>query len=341
MASVDLTVMGAGIAGLSLAYVCARRGARVRVIDPGGVGAGASGGLVGALAPHVPDAWNPKKAFQLDALLMAEGWWAGVAQASGHRTGYGRLGRVQGLDDARAVAQAQARAVSATAIWGAQAVWRVRAAQGDWEPVTPTGLVVEDTLSARVHPRLACAALASAVRALGGDVVTSGGAEGQVVWATGAAGLRDLSQALGREVGRGEKGQALSLALEAGAVAQVYADGLHIVPHVDGTVAIGSTSERAYDAPDTVDAQLDALHARAVAVLPVLARASVVERWAGERPRAATRAPLLGPWPGRPGHFVSNGGFKIGFGLAPKIAEIMADLVLDGRDGVPDAFRLG
>ena len=74
MASVDLTVMGAGIFGLSIAWEATQRGARVRVIDPHGAGAGASGGLVGALAPHVPENWNPKKAFQLDSLLMADRW---------------------------------------------------------------------------------------------------------------------------------------------------------------------------------------------------------------------------------------------------------------------------
>ena len=69
----DVTIRGAGIFGLSVGWACARRGARVRVIDPGGIGAGASGGIVGALSPHVPEHWNPKKAFQLRALLMAEG----------------------------------------------------------------------------------------------------------------------------------------------------------------------------------------------------------------------------------------------------------------------------
>src|SRR5690606_41267108 len=53
-----------------------------------------------------------------------------------------------------------------------------------------------------------------------------------------------------------------------------------------------------------------------------------------------SRAPVLGPWPGRAGQFVANGGFKIGFGMAPKVAEVMADLVLEGRDGVPDGFRV-
>jgi glycine oxidase len=72
----------------------------------------------------------------------------------------------------------------------------------------------------------------------------------------------------------------------------------------------------------------------------VLASAKLVDRWAGLRPRAKTRAPVLGAWPGRAGHFVANGGFKIGFGMAPKVAEVMADLVLTGQDAIPEGFRL-
>ncbi|MDR5653703.1 NAD(P)/FAD-dependent oxidoreductase [Ruixingdingia sedimenti] len=336
MATPDLTVMGAGVFGLSVAWAAARRGARVRVIDPHDPGAGASGGLVGALAPHVPEQWNEKKQFQLESLLMAAGWWAGVAAAGGVDPGHARVGRWQPLADARAVEQARARAAGAAALWRGAADWRVvPAAQGGWAPPAPSGWMVEDTLSARLSPRRGVAALVAAIRARGGEVLADGAAAGPVVWATGAAGLRAMG------AGDGVKGQALALRLNAADRPQIYADGLHIVPHADGTVAIGSTSERVYDAPDTVDGQLDALHARAVALLPCLAGAPVVARWAGERPRAKSRAPLLGPWPGRAGHFVANGGFKIGFGVAPKVGEVMADLVLDGRDAIPEGFRTG
>jgi glycine/D-amino acid oxidase-like deaminating enzyme len=37
---------------------------------------------------------------------------------------------------------------------------------------------------------------------------------------------------------------------------------------------------------------------------------------------------------------VANGGFKIGFGIAPMVARVMADLVLEGRDGIPEGFRV-
>ena len=101
MASVDLTVRGGGAFGLCIAWEAARRGARVRLIEAVQIGAGSSGGIVGALSPHVPENWNPKKAFQLDSLLMAEAFWDGVSAASGLPTGYGRVGRVQPLADLR------------------------------------------------------------------------------------------------------------------------------------------------------------------------------------------------------------------------------------------------
>ncbi|MGL6210031.1 MAG: FAD-dependent oxidoreductase [Paracoccaceae bacterium] len=323
-----------------MAWAAARRGARVRVIDPWGMGAGSSGGVVGALSPHVPEAWNPKKAFQLESLLLAGDWWAAVEEAGGLLSGYGRLGRLQPLADDAAVELARWRAAGAAALWQGRAEWRVVAATGaDWEPESPSGWLVEDTLSARISPRMALEALVAAVQSRGGEVLRDGEEIGPVIHATGVQGLAELSATLGRKVGSGVKGQALSLRFEAPDRPQLFVDGLHIVPHADGTVAVGSTSETSWVEEGT-DGQLDGLLARAIAAVPALAGAEVVDRWAGVRPRAVSRAPLLGAWPGRAGHYVANGGFKIGFGMAPKVAEVMADLVLEGRDGVPEGFRL-
>jgi len=47
----------------------------------------------------------------------------------------------------------------------------------------------------------------------------------------------------------------------------------------------------------------------------------------------------LGRHPVHDGQFIANGGFKIGFGMAPKIGSVMADLMLDGVDNIPDGFR--
>lgn len=330
-----VTVRGGGVFGLAAAWACARRGARVRLIEPRRIGAGASGGVVGALAPHVPERWDDRKQAQLDSLLMAADWWAGVARAGGADPGYARTGRLQPLADAAAVALAETRAAGATAHWGRAAVWQVVPVPGGpLAPVSPTGLAIRDTLTARISPRGALASLAAALRATGAEVIEGRDApdEGTVIHATGWEGLATLG------AGGGEKGQALLLRRAAPEAPQCYAGGLHIVPHADGTLAIGSTSERHWTDPGP-DARTGALLARAVAACPGLAGAEVIERWAGVRPRAATRTLVLGRWPDRPGHVVMNGGYKTGFGMAPWAAERLADLVLEGRDAIPAAFR--
>ncbi|PJI86484.1 glycine/D-amino acid oxidase-like deaminating enzyme [Yoonia maricola] len=333
MATADVTVMGAGVFGLSVAYACARRGAAVRVIDPHGVASGSSGGLVGALAPHVPENWNEKKAFQFESLIMAEAFWRDVAGLSGVDVGYARSGRLQPLADDRAVELARGRADTAAELWEGKALWEVVSSDdANWMPPSPAGLVVHDTLSALIHPRRATRALADAVVALGGQVLDGGDPQGKVVWATGWPGMQEIG-------GNGVKGQAALLRFDAAGKPQLFADALHIIPHGDGTVAVGSTSERAFDNPFSTDEALDDVLARAMLAFPILHGAEVLERWAGVRPRSKSRAPVLGAHPLRDGEFIANGGFKIGFGMAPKVGAVMAALVLDGDDQIPDGFR--
>lgn len=337
----DITIRGAGIFGLSIAWACARRGASVRIVDPNGPGGGASGGLVGALAPHVPENWNSKKEFQFQSLLMAETFWADVERTGGVSSGYARTGRIQPIPDERSLVLARNRAETARELWRGQAEWQVIATDkiGPWCPPSATGYVIYDTLSGRMHPRRACASLSAALRAYGAEFHTDASNEGQVIHATGVAGLLELSTTIGKQVGNGVKGQAALLRHDAREAPQIFADAIHIIPHADGTVAIGSTSERDYDDPKSTDTQLEVLIARATAAMPILHGAEIIERWAGLRPRAKSRAPMIGPHPVHAGQFIANGGFKIGFGMAPKVAEVMADLVLDGKDEIPNDFR--
>lgn len=328
-----IVVMGAGVMGLSMAWELARRGAPVRVIEAQRPGAGASGGLVGALAPHTPDGWNTGKVLQFEALRMAPGFWSAVTAAGGVDPGYARLGRVQPLADAKALARARAREADAHKNWPGFH-WRVVPADAvpglrlscDW--------VVHDDLTARLSPRAAVAALVAALAARGVTVETGisppVGPEA-VIWATGAAGL----QAAG--LGAAQKGQAALLQGDWRDAPQLSAPGLHVVPHADGTVAIGSTSERDFAEPEETDGQLDAVIARARELCPDLAKAPVVARWAGLRPRPASRQPVVGPLTGDV--YILNGGFKTGFAMAPLMARMLADLLLDGTDRIPAAWR--
>lgn len=341
-----LTVVGAGIFGLCCGWELTRRGARVTVIEAERVGAGSSGGTVGALSPHAPGSWNPKKQTQLDALIAAERWWDTVRDAGGTDPLYARNGRLQPVAPG-AEAQARARVQAAAQDWPAPfRMTLTDAPAGALVPDSASGLWLADNLTARISPRAACAALAAAIRASGGEIVESAGLQRPedlpqgAIWATGAQGLADLGRDLGHKAGDGVHGQSALLAHAAPDAPQVFAEGLHIVPHADGTTAIGSTSEPGRDDTATDD-QLETLIARARALCPQLAGARVLDRWAGIRPRAASRAPLVGHWPGRPGHFIANGGFKIGFAMAPAVAAMLAELILNDSDRIPTGFRPG
>ncbi len=333
---------GAGIFGLSIAWELVQRGARVEVVDPGGPGAGASGGLVGALAPHVPENWNPKKDFQFESLLRAESFWAEIAGASGQSPGYARAGRVQPIADDAALALAEARAETARELWRGAARWEITDHAHGWDLPSPTGRYIHDTLSAHMHPRRACVALAAALARRGVEVR----AEAQMdrpdvtVWATGAAGLEALSQSVGATVGQGIKGQSALFDLGRAGLPQLFVDTLHIIPHLDGTIAVGSTTEREFASATETDALLEALIETARRAVPDLADAPVLDRWAGLRPRARSRAPMVGAWPGRPGHVIANGGFKIGFGMAPRLATLVAGLVLGETVDIPEGFEV-
>lgn len=341
MATADVTILGAGVFGLSIAFCCSLRGARVRVIDPAGVAAGASGGFVGALAPHTPDLWLPKKQFQLESLLYSRSFWPEVEANSNMMTGFSNHGRLQPINEERLVALALSRISDAEKNWGDKAVWEVVSANqvGDWAPPSATGQLIYDTLSAHIHPLKATYALARAVENLGGVITPAGARQGIIIDARGWQGLIEISKTLKQEIGNGVKGQAALLDFYSPGKPQLFSDGLHIVPHLDGTVGIGSTSERYFKSPTNTDEQLDDLIAKAKKLFPVLKDAPVISRWAGVRPRAFTRAPMLGQHPVNQNWFIANGGFKIGFGMAPKIGQVMADLVLDGVDNIPNDFR--
>ncbi len=360
----DVSIVGAGVFGLSAALACLKRGLSVQVLEARHVGAGASGGIVGALSPHVPDQWNAKKQFQFEALIAAQTFWSEVRQLSGHSTGFAQAGRLMPLISADARKAAEARVASAPLHWADHAHWQVlnKSPDPNWVQGLGHGLV-EETLSARLMPRAATIALGHAVRALGGvieentsvtgfgagfvDVSGTRRAAKKLLLCAGVSGLQMLGQHLGAPLGSGVKGQAALLTpkgsvwealKDRGTLRSVYADGLYLIPHEAGTVAVGSTSEASYEIGDTTDHLLDDLIDQARRLSPVLKGAVVTERWAGVRPKARKRDPLLGPVPGMADVFVANGGFKIGFGIAPKVGNVMADMIMGRSVDLPDSF---
>jgi len=349
-----VSIIGAGAWGLACALACARAGMAVQVFEAEAIGSGSSGGVMGALAPHTPDQWEPKKQMQLESLRDGAVFWAGVDDLSGVVSGYGRTGRLVPLGTPRARELALMRVENAGRLWHGKFDWQVV----DSHPLimpdfTPYGVIYE-TLAARIFPAKAVASLAGACRVLGVEILenmpvtrlgdhTIAGDWGDaradaVILAGGARGFALLDQHAAQETGCGIKGQAGLLACDLGDAPQIYADGVYVIPHADGQVAIGSTTEKQFTDPTATDGQLDDLFIRARSVCPAIADAPVIQRWAGLRPKARRRDPMLGPVPGLPGVFAAMGAFKIGLGLAPVIGGMLAKMVAGEAVDLPKSF---
>ena len=334
----DITIRGAGIFGLAIAWECIKRGARVRIIDPRGSGGGASGGIVGAMAPHVPEKWNVKKEFQFQSLISAGAFWHELKEEYGISSGYARFGRVQPIKDEASLILAKKRCGNAKTLWKGKANLWISSGQPIWGLKSATGYWLYDDLTARINPKKACLALETALNANGVRVLKSGNSKGVVLWATGVHDLLRISKRYNSSFGKGIKGQAALFELDRSNAPQIFAESINFVPHANGTMAVGSTSEVKYYNAKICDRKLDELISSAKGLVPELETAKVIMRWAEVRPRVISRSPVMGHHPIDSNAFIANGGFKIGFGIANKVAKLMADLILDGKNKIPEQF---
>jgi len=103
----------------------------------------------------------------------------------------------------------------------------------------------------------------------------------------------------------------------------------YLIPRSDGRLLVGATVEEAGFDKRTDPTTIQRLHRAAVALVPQLANAKILEDWAGLRPGTPDRLPILGAT-SLPGYFVATGHFRDGILLAPITAEVMA-AVIEGR----------
>lgn len=369
--STDLLIVGGGIMGLWAAVYAERMGIDAVLIDAGVLGQGASGGLLGALMPHMPDKWNPKKQFQFDALVALEPEVARLEDETGLTAGYRRSGRLIPLPKPHLRDIALGHSADADSHWHAgerRFHWHVIDTPdvSGWPDASQMeGGFVHDTLAGRVAPRSLTAVLsaflrgARHVRIIENSAVhsidaaravaeTDGGAIafGHCVIAAGyqsfsllARDTAGLTQPLGQPV----KGQSALLKADIDPeLPTIFRDGLYVVAHEGGHVAIGSTSENRFDAPFATDGQLDVLVEKARALVPLLRDAPVVERWAGLRPKAIDRDPMIGRHPAHERVLALTGGFKVSFGLAHRLAEAAVHMAVGNvvPFAVPKSFHL-
>ncbi|HZG28584.1 MAG TPA: FAD-binding oxidoreductase [Ensifer sp.] len=370
--SVDLLIVGGGVMGLWAALKAGRAGLEVLLVDEGRLGQGASYGHLGALMAHMPDKWNAKKQFQFDALLSLETEVSALEGETGLSTGYARTGRLIPLPKPH---------LRDIALWHeAEANINWRASDGrsfEWratnEPPAPgwplaesiEGGFVLDTFAARAKPRAFTAVLTAALRrfrnvriAENVSVLELDGARsaarlsssetvgfGHAIIAAGYQSFPMLERILplrDKPLGMPVKGQSALLAAEIDpSLPLIFLDGLYVLPHKGGQVAIGSTSENSFEEPFTTDEQLEDLIVRARDLVPALKDAFVIDRWAGLRPKALARDPLVGPLPEAKRIIALTGGFKVSFGIAHRLADAALQSVLGSSDvAIPDTFRV-
>ena len=360
----DIAIIGGGIVGLWTAFEAARQGRSVVLVEKRRVGAGASGGLLGALMPHQPTGWNAKKQFQLDGLLTLEDEIAVLQETTGLTAGSARGGRLMPIRNAEKRRQSGQWAEASHDVWPYPFRWQVAEAtiHSRWMPAQqmPFGANF-DNLSARIDPRALVSALKKALEMAGVTIremceVTAIGPDGwlalaqddelaaeRVVVAAGWEAFGLVDGAFGEPVGGGVKGQAALLRPAEPvdpASPILYDDGTYVIAHDSGLLAVGSTSENEFGDPDTTDEKLDTVIGRARDISPALEGAEIVERWAGVRPKAAGREPLVGPLPGFDTVLIATGGYKISFAIAHLIARAVL-MQADGKDPgfLPDEFR--
>lgn len=357
--------------GLWAAVHAERLGIDTLLVDAARLGEGASGGLLGALMPHMPDRWSDKKQFQFDALVSLEADIAELQAATGLSAHYRRCGRLIPLPRPHLRRIALGHSRDAEECWrhGERCFhWHVLDAppvSGWIDPAAGESGFVHDTLAARVAPRALVAVLKAFLgRATHiqvrenlpvdridpekGLAITRDGAIrfGRCILSAGHrsfAMLDELTSGLQAGLGQPVKGQAALLKADVDAgLPVIFRDGLYIVPHERGFVAVGSTSENSFDDPVSTDEQLNDLITMAGAMVPVLRDAEVVERWAGLRPKAIDRDPMVGPHPEHPTLLALTGGFKVSFGLAHRLAAaVVAEAAgLPCPIPLPDGFSL-
>jgi glycine oxidase len=106
----------------------------------------------------------------------------------------------------------------------------------------------------------------------------------------------------------------------------IRAPEVYLIPRSDGRILVGATVEEAgFDKRTDVET-IQRLHHAAIAIVPELRNAKILEDWAGLRPGTPDALPILGPT-ATPGYYVATGHFRDGILLAPITAQVMADVI--------------
>ena len=346
----NVTVVGAGIVGYAVAYELASRGASVRIVDPRGIGLGATHASAGILAPYIEGHSPLLLQLAVAGLACYDQFIERVRADSGRELEYRRNGTLQvACGDAEASELAAAsRQLSAAG---------VEHALLDAEGVSALEPALSGNVSAGLlvggHGYVVAAelisALAEAVQHSGGT--RSLGAVQRIDATATALRVSTSTEAFvtdavviaagswSGEVGapptpvRPIRGQLLQVRFPTPPISRViWGHSCYLVPWNDGSLLIGATVEDVGFDERATAGGISHLLASAAELLPAAASAHFEDVRVGLRPRTPDELPLIGPSSTMPGVYYATGHYRNGVLLAPLTALLLADLILEKRE---------
>lgn len=359
----DTVIVGAGIAGLSLAYALRRRGLTCRVFDAGMAGHGATWAAAGMLAPVHELEYQELELLHAGrkALLIYESWADALPDF-----GYDRCGSLEIAltPDDRPLLR---RHFDFQRKEGLPARWiegdELREVMPALAPSVCAGIHAPE--DHQVDQRRLVEVLLQTLAASAGFSLheneavvnwreTRDGVEALTAFGAYPARRLILAAGVGHDAGwvagmrvvpvRGQMVSveptdppALTFPLR---IRNRQYGNAYIVPKRDRWI-LGSTSEEmGYDKRPTAGGLLDVLN-KSYAALPLLYDQPVLEVWSGLRPATASRRPVVDRLADAP-VWVFNGLYRHGILLGPWLAEQLADWITEGRRPVdlePFGFR--
>jgi glycine oxidase len=363
----DVLIIGGGVIGCAVAYALARDASgAVTLVERTAIGSGASGAAAGVLAvasnraprgvlfdlrrrsaamfPALVDELRALTAIDpqyvqhgLLELAFSEREAEALARLARHRAAQGFRTHILSADEARSVEPGLSDELAGAALFE------------DDHAIDPVRFTA--ALAAAAQHRgatLRPATPATAFEVGGGRIQRVRLADGDwiapaiVVIAAGVWSV-ELGRLLRVRVPvRPMRGEMLALrgGDDAARHTLVWDDG-YLVPRAGGEIVVGSTST--YTDEQVVTSEgVATLLARAHRMVPQLATAPTTRQWAGLRPCATIRRPIIGPVRGFENLLLATGHHRAGILLAPITGQLIAELITHRATSVslaPFAYR--
>lgn len=351
-ATSDVVIVGGGAAGCAVAYYLTRAGVTVTIIEYQGVGTQASGWSAGGVNPihGVP---GPIMPLALASFRLHKELWDDLCSATGHDCQARSTSMIRLISSPTEVPVWQETLEVFAATPGFAAYWLEPAEVYKLEPrLSPTilrGLVLEGNGvvdSFLYTTLLAQAATYHGATLRSGHVCGIQHANGRVTgvllddgivacdqvvfamgpWAKAAEVWLNVSIPIAPQ-----KGEIVRLTLPGPALTHDFlSQDVELFSRSGGQVWCGATEEWCgFDTTPSVAART-LLLSKAIALMPTIAEASLVQHTACLRPVAPDRLPIIGKAPGWDNVYLATGGAHKGILLSPAMGKALADLITAG-----------